>query len=99
MAPFFEIPELPGLRFPWYGRMNLDLWRPLRQHVYQRDGGCCRYCGIPVELFECHIHHVAELVATAGTNHPSNLKVSCVKCHKEKHPWMKDPLARLGMER
>lgn len=92
---YFVIPELPDLRFPWYGRMSFDLWRPLRQHVYARDQGLCRYCGKPTESYQCHCHHILAL-ADGGTNHPSNLKTSCPTCHKSKHPWMLDPLARLG---
>ena len=90
----FELSELPGVRFPWYGRLSLDLWRPLRQFVYGRDGGHCQYCGEPVELFEAHIHHVLEL-SENGTNHPSNLKTLCVKCHKERHPFMKTSSEKL----
>lgn len=65
------------------------MWRPLRQYVYERDGGKCRYCGKIVELYRAHVHHILDL-QFSGTNHPSNLKVACVPCHKEKHPFMKD---------
>lgn len=94
MARFFTVKDL-DIRFPWYGRMSLDIWRPLRQWVYERDGGKCQYCGNPVELFECHIHHVLEL-SQNGTNHPSNLKTLCIPCHKDRHPFMKTQLERLG---
>jgi 5-methylcytosine-specific restriction endonuclease McrA len=86
---FFEIPEYPGKKFPWFKRPPEYLWRLLRQFVYERDGGKCSYCEKLVELFECHVHHVLEL-NQGGTNHPSNLKVSCRDCHKDKHPFMKD---------
>ena len=33
----FQIDKLRPLRFPWDGRMSQDLWRPLRQFVYERD--------------------------------------------------------------
>jgi 5-methylcytosine-specific restriction endonuclease McrA len=80
--------EYPGKKFPWFKRPPEYLWRLLRQYVYARDDGKCNYCGKLTELFECHIHHVLEL-NQGGTNHPSNLKVSCKDCHKEKHPFMK----------
>lgn len=95
MARFFQVDGLPG-RFPWYGRMSLEIWRPLRQWVYQRDSGRCKYCGTAVELYACHCHHVLEL-GQGGTNHPTNLKIVCVPCHQERHPHMKDPLARLNL--
>lgn len=94
MAKTFEIPELPGYRFPWYGRMPLDLWRVLRQYVYERDEGKCRYCGEHTELYDCHCHHVLDL-QHGGTNHPSNLKTLCRVCHKKRHPFMLDPLQRI----
>lgn len=96
MANTFELPELPGLRFPWYGRMPDDLWHPLRQFVYERDEGKCRYCGKHTELYECHCHHVLPL-SEGGTNHPTNLKILCPDDHKRRHPFMLDPLARLGL--
>lgn len=83
----FTIDELPGLRFPWYGRMALDLWLPLKQFVFQRDGGICQKCNAPVEYIKSHCHHVLEL-SEHGTNHPSNLKTLCVDCHKIRHPFM-----------
>jgi 5-methylcytosine-specific restriction endonuclease McrA len=88
MAARFELPELSGYRFPWYGRMPDDLWRILRQFVYERDGEKCQYCDDQTELFDCHCHHVLPL-SEHGTNHPSNLKTSCKPCHKERHPFMK----------
>lgn len=83
----FQVDGL-DLCFPWYKRMQIDLWRPLRQWVYERDNGRCQYCDGRVELYGCHIHHVLEL-NQGGTNHPSNLKTLCVGCHKERHPFMK----------
>lgn len=84
----FTVPELPGKQFPWFTRMPLYLWRPLRQFIYERDGGRCSYCGDAVELYACHIHHTLEL-SEGGTNHPSNLKTVCIPCHKNRHPHMK----------
>jgi 5-methylcytosine-specific restriction endonuclease McrA len=84
---YFQLEEYPKLKFPWYKRPPEYLWRILRQFVYARDEGKCSYCGKPVELFECHIHHCLEL-SQGGTNHPTNLKVACKDCHKEKHPFM-----------
>jgi 5-methylcytosine-specific restriction endonuclease McrA len=95
MANTFTLPELPGLRFPWYTRMPIDLWRQLRQFVYQRDNGACQYCGESTELFNCHCHHVLEL-SEGGTNHPSNLKTLCRECHKKRHPFMLSAIERLA---
>jgi 5-methylcytosine-specific restriction endonuclease McrA len=94
MGSFFEIADFPGVLFPWHRRMPTDLWRKVRQHVYERDGGKCRYCGEPTELFECHIHHVLPL-SEGGVNHPSNLKTLCKGCHEHRHPFMLSALERL----
>ena len=81
-------------RFPWYGRMSVELWIPLRQWVYARDGGLCQYCGAHKELFEVHIHHALEL-SEFGTNHPSNLKTLCRECHEHRHPFMLSVMERM----
>jgi len=91
----FTVNELHGLRFPWLTRMAVELWRPLRQFIYARDGGRCCDCGLPVELTDCHIHHVLEL-QEGGTNHPTNLKTLCVDCHKQRHPFMQDAHDKLS---
>jgi 5-methylcytosine-specific restriction endonuclease McrA len=83
---------LEGRKYPWHGRMPIAPWRVMRQFVYQRDGGKCCYCGAPVELYACHIHHVLPL-SESGTNHPSNLKTLCVACHEQRHPFMLKALA------
>ncbi len=94
---YFQLPEFPNLKFPWYRRPAEYLWRILRQYVYARDEGKCRDCGNPVELFECHIHHVLEL-NQGGSNHPSNLKVLCIDCHKIRHPFMQDARDKMRLQ-
>jgi 5-methylcytosine-specific restriction endonuclease McrA len=74
-------------RYPWFSRMPIEQWREIRQFVYERDGGLCQHCGNLTHFDECHIHHVLEL-SEGGTNHPSNLKTLCKKCHKIRHPFM-----------
>ena len=90
----FTITELPGKRFPWYSRMSIDLWIPLKQYVYQRDSGICQYCDNPTPYESSHCHHILEL-NEHGTNHPSNLKTLCQKCHKDRHPFMKSAREKL----
>jgi 5-methylcytosine-specific restriction endonuclease McrA len=90
----FTVDGLPGLRFPWYGRIPLPLWLPLKQWVYQRDGGFCAYCGNTTEYTDSHCHHALEL-SEGGTNHASNLKTLCRDCHKSRHPFMRTARERL----
>jgi 5-methylcytosine-specific restriction endonuclease McrA len=91
MSKYFTIDDLPNLRFQWYSRLSFDTWIPLKQWVYQRDNGICQYCNLPVEYRKSHCHHVLEL-SENGTNHPSNLKTLCIKCHKKRHPFMGNPV-------
>jgi 5-methylcytosine-specific restriction endonuclease McrA len=86
--------ELNGKYYPWFHRMPEGKWREVRQFVYERDQGRCRYCGAPVRLDECNIHHALEL-SQGGSNHPSNLKTLCKNCHKERHPFMKSARDKL----
>lgn len=83
----FTLDEIPGVRFSWYGRPPIDIWIKLKQFVYSRDHGVCQVCKEQTEYINSHCHHVLEL-SEHGTNHPSNLKTLCVKCHKKRHPFM-----------
>jgi 5-methylcytosine-specific restriction endonuclease McrA len=94
---YFELPNYPKLKFPWYSRPPDYLWRILRQYVYERDEGKCRDCGKEVELYECNIHHVFEL-NQGGTNHPTNLKTLCKDCHKKRHPFMMDAKDKMRLQ-
>jgi 5-methylcytosine-specific restriction endonuclease McrA len=97
----FTLEEYPGVRFPWYGRPPINLWVMLKQYTYKRDNGVCQYCQEPTEYIDTHCHHVLEL-SEGGTNHPSNLKTLCRRCHKQRHPFMKSAREKLcgeGVER
>lgn len=87
--------ELDGKFYDWYRRLPVNEWRVLRQYIYQRDNGTCLYCGEKVELNKCHCHHVLEL-SQGGTNHPTNLKTLCKKCHENRHPHMKYSIDTFG---
>lgn len=97
MASYFQLDEIPGVRFPWHGRPKPEDWVKLKQYVYARDHGICAYCGQQAEYAETHCHHTLEL-SEGGTNHPSNLKTVHVRCHKARHPFMKSVRDRLHPE-
>lgn len=89
--------DFPGIRFPWYGRMSMDIWIPLKQWVYKRDNGTCKYC-LELATYETtHCHHIFPL-GEGGTNHPSNLRTVCENCHKKRHPFMLNDAERLKDE-
>ncbi len=94
MANYFAVEQIPGVKFPWYGRPIIEDWIKLKQFVYERDKGVCQYCQQKAEYHKTHCHHVLEL-GEHGTNHPSNLKTACHKCHERKHPFMMNPRERI----
>jgi 5-methylcytosine-specific restriction endonuclease McrA len=85
---------LNGKTYQWFHRMPENEWREIRQYVYARDEGMCNYCFAQVRLDECHVHHTLEL-SRGGSNHPSNLKVLCIDCHKARHPFMRSARDKL----
>ena len=90
MANYFPVDEIPDVRFPWYGRSQIEEWIKLKQYVYERDKGICHYCEQQTDYDSTHCHHILEL-SEHGTNHPTNLKTLCVECHQGRHPFMKSP--------
>ncbi len=96
MTNCFIIEELDKLRVPWFGRPPIDTWIKVKQWIYQRDQGICQYCHNQTEYKDTHCHHILEL-SESGTNHPSNLKTLCIACHKDRHPFMKNPMETLSL--
>lgn len=95
MDNYFVVDSIPNVRFQWYGRPKLEDWVKLKQYVYERDLGICQYCLEQTPYEKTHCHHVFEL-QDGGTNHPSNLKTLCHKCHKDRHPFMKSMREKYG---
>ncbi|MEK7995831.1 MAG: HNH endonuclease signature motif containing protein [Planctomycetota bacterium] len=60
-------------------RQPTELWQRTRRRVWERDGKRCVRCGSPVPLNKCHIDHVRS--GKLGTNHFSNLRTLCRRCH------------------
>jgi len=54
-----------------------------RDMVWERDGGCCYLCKLPVPREQLSIEHVIAL-ANGGTNHPDNLRAACRGCNSRK---------------
>lgn len=56
-----------------------DVWRALREQVWERDGRQCVRCGAPLALNKCHIDHIRS--GKLATNQISNLRTLCRRCH------------------
>jgi 5-methylcytosine-specific restriction endonuclease McrA len=56
-------------------------WQQLRLRILQRDGYTCRYCGAYARSVD---HRTPK--SQGGTDHPSNLVASCVKCNSSRSP-------------
>lgn len=58
-------------------------WRAKRQLVLERDGFCCRGCGIPISLRTLQVHH---LTYANFRNEPlEDLITLCIPCHEKTH--------------
>lgn len=51
-----------------------------RRLIYERDGGCCRNCGISLWHTEIHIDHIIPWSAN-GSDWSCNLRVLCAPCN------------------
>lgn len=69
---------------------RLEFWRVLRFDLYARDCGCCRACGLALDLEAglasnaLHAHHLKHRSA-GGQDVLDNLAALCVKCHRLHH--------------
>ena len=61
-------------------------WDRVRNYIYSRDNYQCQRCGRRVPEVTIHCHHIKPL-GIGGNNHPSNLLVLCIQCHKEVHEF------------
>lgn len=60
----------------------------VRRAVWEKYGGRCAYCGVPVHLELDKVHRTNRMqvdhiipVAKGGTNDPANLNPACGKCN------------------
>lgn len=61
----------------------------VRQAVYVRDGGVCRYCAARVTLTDFHCDHIVP-VTRGGGDDLENLACACVTCNLAKGPRLPD---------
>jgi len=52
----------------------------LRFSILERDGFRCGYCGKKADSTNLHIDHIIPK-SKGGTNHPDNLRTSCIECN------------------
>ena len=70
----------------WVSPKNRGLPRSLREAVYKRDNGICKYCSMAVAWFELTVDHI-EPVCMGGSNELDNLTVACRSCNSRKGAW------------
>lgn len=70
-------------RQPWRKAYNDPMYRKNRQLRYDRAAGRCEECGLPVGPGQWECDHLLPL-SDGGTNDYDNLRVRCLKCHREK---------------
>ena len=60
-------------------RQPREIWQNTRIRVLQRDKHSCVRCGLAVTEKTAHIDHIVS--GKCGTNHTSNLRTLCRRCH------------------
>jgi 5-methylcytosine-specific restriction endonuclease McrA len=69
-------------------RANRDRQKGFRDRqrlpIYERDGGCCRYCGRDVPVDGFIVDHVFPY-RRGGSDHPDNLATACPSCNTKKN--------------
>ena len=65
----------------WKGRPPRQVWRLLRQAVFERDGRVCVYCGKSIGTLTCD--HVVP-VSRGGSSTLDNLVTACLACNVAK---------------
>lgn len=53
-----------------------------RPHVYMRDKGICKICGLPVQPNELNVHHIKEEIPNTEINKMKNLITTHNECHR-----------------
>ena len=70
-----------ALTHSWKGRPPRQVWRLLRQAVFERDGRVCVYCGKAAAPLTCD--HVLP-VSRGGSSTMDNLVTACLACNTAK---------------
>ena len=80
-------------------RQPREQWNETRKKVYERDAHICQKCKESVPLFEGHVDHIKS--GKNGSNHISNLRWLCKRCHglrlDHRHAGMRGRLVEQGI--
>ena len=60
-------------------RQPKEIWNATRLRILERDGYKCMRCNKDVLVSTAHIDHIKS--GKLGTNHDSNLRTLCRRCH------------------
>lgn len=60
-------------------RQPREVWQVTRVRILERDGYECIRCHTAVAVSTAHIDHIKS--GKLGTNHDSNLRTLCRRCH------------------
>lgn len=75
--------------------LTTQAWKKLRQHVLDRDGWRCTYCGKPLEGADATVDHIIPVAAGGDTLPPMHgLLSACRSCNSSRQdriltrmPW------------
>jgi hypothetical protein len=61
----------------------------IRRLIFERDGGCCRACGIPLTIKTAQLDHIVPWSA-GGPDTSDNLRVLCQPCNEARSNFRGD---------
>jgi 5-methylcytosine-specific restriction endonuclease McrA len=65
-------------------RKNIKLYAPFtRKNIWERDGGCCQYCGSKIKLIDMHWDHIVPRKLKGKTTW-TNIVCACNSCNAKK---------------
>ena len=76
-----QVPEV--IRLTNYNRVPRQDVHLSRRSIYERDDGCCQYCGVRVPFSEYTLEHVVPR-SRGGYTRWENAVVSCPRCNARK---------------
>jgi 5-methylcytosine-specific restriction endonuclease McrA len=110
IAPIVCVDDRSRIWDRW--REQIQVMRPVRAVIFNRDGGLCMYCGTKLSLKSLTIDHIVPK-SRGGQDTYTNTTSCCVRCNQQKSnrtpeeagmvllavPYCPNPAARLILSR
>lgn len=74
--------QINGHKSIWIWRIRKQISPSIRNYVFKRDGGICRYCGKKLKS-KFHIDHIIPFIK-GGADEIENFALACLECNFKK---------------